>query len=86
MDQYLIFEGPGPLSGSTARRYRFPNNYGASVVKGGPLAYGGHELAVLDFVGGTRITYDTPITDDVVGHLTSTSEADILQAIKDLVR
>lgn len=49
---------------------QFDNGYGASVVKG-PYTYGGnddlYEMAVLDSEG--HITYDTPITDDVIGYL-----------------
>lgn len=46
----------------------FPNGYGASIVCGGPLVHGDlkrpFEVAVLR---NGEITYDTPITDDVVG-------------------
>lgn len=48
----------------------FDNGYGVSVVRG-PHSYGGqrglYELAVLDSDG--EITYDTHITDDVLGFL-----------------
>ena len=51
--------------------YTFDNGYGASVVKH-DHSYGGkngkYELAVLDKDGA--LCYDTPITEDVVGHLT----------------
>ena len=50
----------------------FKNEYGVSVIRG-PYTYGGkqglYELAVLDKDG--NLTYDTPITDDVIGHLTA---------------
>ena len=49
----------------------FDNQYGVSVVRT-PYSYGGkkgrYELAVLDSSGA--ITYDTPITNDVLGYLT----------------
>jgi len=56
--------------------WRFPNNYGASVAQG-PYSYGGdaglYELAVLKFTGpgddDSELTYETPITDDVIGWL-----------------
>lgn len=56
--------------------YRFANDFGASVICG-PYSYGGDEglweLAVLKFNGPTwndfDLTYDTPITSDVEGHL-----------------
>jgi hypothetical protein len=48
----------------------FDNGYGISVVKG-PHSYGGklglYEIAVLGIDG--YITYETPITDDVIGFL-----------------
>lgn len=47
------------------------NGYQASVVRGGGITYGGNhgkfELAI--FKDG-EICYDTPITNDVLGHLT----------------
>ena len=53
------------------RRYQFDNGYGASVVRH-DASYGNRrglwELAVTDSVG--NILYDTPITGDVLGHLT----------------
>lgn len=51
--------------------YKFDNGYGASVIKH-DMSYGGknglYELAVLDKDGA--LCYTTPITEDVVGHLT----------------
>ncbi|MAI05444.1 MAG: hypothetical protein CMA07_07005 [Euryarchaeota archaeon] len=56
--------------------YQFDNGYGASVVKH-DFSYGGkngkYEVAVLDNEGS--LCYDTPITSDVIGYLT-TSEVD----------
>lgn len=52
----------------------FKNGYGASVIRG-PHSYGGpqglYELAVLkrDYHRYWNITYDTPITDEVLGSL-----------------
>ena len=52
-------------------RMMFENGYGVSVIKTS-FSYGGdaglYELAVLDTDG--EITYDTDVTDDVIGHLT----------------
>jgi hypothetical protein len=51
-------------------RMTFDNGYGVSVIKTS-FSYGGkkglYELAVLDSSGS--ITYDTTITDDVLGYL-----------------
>lgn len=56
--------------------YRFGNGYGASVVQG-EHTYGGpqglYELAVIKFMPADgdewHLTYETPITGDVLGHL-----------------
>lgn len=57
---------PGPLGGGQAK-ITFPNGYGASVLRGGAAytAGGTYEVAVLH---NGDITYDTPITDDVLGY------------------
>jgi hypothetical protein len=64
---------------------QFPNGYGASIVKG-EHTYGGskglYELAVFGKDGG--ITYDTPITDDVLGYLSEQEVEKILIDIKNL--
>lgn len=64
--------------------FEFENGYGASVITGG-IAYGGKagffELAVLR---GNELCYDTPITDDVVGWLTSDEVNQLLDNIEHL--
>jgi hypothetical protein len=62
LDQYM---------NGVAARTMFKNGYGVSVVCHS-FSYGGknglYEIAVLDTDG--EITYDTDVTDDVIGHLT----------------
>ena len=65
--------------------YTFRNGWGASVVMF-PGSYGFEkglwELAVLDANG--ELCYDTPITNDVIGHLDDTMTGIILERIKNL--
>ncbi len=85
-EQYLI--DTSPLLGGVRKLYRFPNNYGASVVKH-PFSYGSKdnlwELAVVKFDKNEfSLNYDTPITDDVIGFLTYEKVTDILNKISEL--
>ena len=63
----------------------FDNGYGASVVRH-EYSYGGkkgqYELAILDKEG--ELTYDTPITSDVMGYLSPKDVTEILIQIQDL--
>ena len=71
--------------GGHQRIYKFKNGYGASVIQH-DFSYGSKdgkwELGVLD--PADQLTYDTPITSDVIGHLTVEGVEDILQEIKEL--
>ncbi len=67
--------------------YRFANGYGASVVQGSHT-YGGeaglYELAVLRFDGDSdsfELTYDTPVTHDVLGYLSLQDVANALAEV-----
>lgn len=86
-EEYLIkkFEYFGGIS----YRFRFPNGYGASVVK--HMGSYGHEndlweLAVIKFndaiPGDFDLVYDTPITPDVEGYLTDEVVRNLLERIK----
>ena len=76
--KYSILDGVG-------YEYKFDNGYGASVVSHSG-SYGGnkglYELAVLDSTGD--LCYSTPITEDVIGHLTSDKVIELLNRIKSL--
>lgn len=72
------------VNGGIQKIYKFPNGYGASVIKG-PYTYGGKkglwELAVLK---GEELCYDTDITSDVIGHLNDPEMDAILRQIERL--
>lgn len=65
--------------------YKFPNGYGASVIKFN-YVYFGIEIAVLRFDknGKWDIDYSTPITNDVIGGLDEESRDSVLQQIFEL--
>ena len=74
-----------PDMGGIYCRIQFENGYGASIVKH-PYSYGGkdglYEIAVIDSEG--QITYDTPITNDVIGYLSEDDVEKYVNDIKDL--
>ena len=77
-------EHPNHLGGVQAV-ITFENGYGASVVRH-EYSYGGkdglYELAVLNSDG--ELTYDTPITSDVIGYLRDIDVTDVMEKIQQL--
>ena len=75
-----------PRHGGKQYIFKFPNGFGASVIQHS-FSYGGArglwELAVLDSAG--RLTYDTEITDDVIGYLSEDEVHETLNQIKKLL-
>jgi hypothetical protein len=65
-------------------RTKFDNGYEVSVVKS-EYTYGGkdglYELAIFK---DDEICYDTPITDDVIGYLTTQEVTDLMEQIQKL--
>ena len=66
-------------------RMRFDNGYGVSVVSHS-YSYGGrdglYEVAVLD--SNDELTYDTPVTNDVIGYLTEEDVTDVMKQVQEL--
>ena len=66
-------------------RMMFENGYGVSVVSH-TYSYGGKdglfEIAVLDKDG--NLTYDTPLTNDVVGYLNPDDVTDVMKQVQEL--
>lgn len=76
------------LNGGTQTLVFFSNGYGASVVRH-RFSYGGDrglfEIAVLaGNADNWNITYDTHITDDVLGYLNDDDVKNTLQQIREL--
>lgn len=90
MEEYKDFQAHNGLVSHKPRMdgeqwiFRFSNGYGASVITGG-IAYCNegqpYELAVLKH---GELCYDTPITDDVIGYLTSDEVFNLLDRIEQL--
>ena len=80
----IDFERNEDLDGVVGR-IMFDNGYGASVVRH-IMSYGGklglYELAILD--KGDDLTYDTPVTNDVIGYLTPEEVTNYLIKIQEL--
>ena len=77
--------GIHPVGDGVQAIVKFSNGYGASVVRGSHT-YGSnrglYELAVFGLDG--HISYDTPITDDVLGYLTESDVSKTLEKISKL--
>jgi len=84
--KYLVFKtSPMGEDFGIVSRTQFDNGYEVSVVKS-EYTYGGkdglYELAVLDSNGD--LTYDTPITDDVIGYLREQDVTEVMEKIQQL--
>lgn len=89
---------PHTVGNGFQRLYRFRNSFGASVIrfKIGGLSfrngYGSYtndetefEVAVIKYDGDDyKLTYDTPITNDVLGHVGETGLQRVLRHIRHL--
>lgn len=80
----LDFRPHPSTMGGVRATHDFPNGYGVSVIRT-PFSYGGREgLYELAVMKGGRITYETPITDDVIGNLTPEGVARLLREVEAL--
>ena len=97
-EKYLLMKRKIHNGATDQEIYRFPNGYGASVIRGKLTSYGGaeglYELAVVLYDDGPKeewstdidfsICYDTSLTDDVLGYLTRRQVNDLLKEILEL--
>ena len=83
----LVFEqlNDAPFMVGKKARTHFDNGYGVSVVSHS-YSYGGrdglYEVAVLD--SDDNLTYDTPVTNDVMGYLTEEDVTDVMKQVQNL--
>ena len=85
--QDLEFEqiNDAPFMVGKKARMHFDNGFGVSVVSH-TYSYGGKnglfEIAVLDKDG--NLTYDTPVTSDVIGYLTEEDVTNVMKQVQEL--
>ena len=85
--QDLEFEqiNDAPFMVGKRSRMHFDNGFGVSVVSH-TYSYGGKnglfEIAFLDKDG--NLTYDTPVTNDVIGYLTEEDVTDVMKQVQEL--
>lgn len=72
------------MSTSQQAHIAFSNGYGASILLGSMFYSNGIDTYELAVVHDGGITYDTPITSDVLGYLTQSELMDYLQQIENL--
>jgi len=73
-----------PAGLGTQASMRFPNGYGVSVICGSWYYSNGvntYELAVLK---DGSVSYTTPVTDDVLRHLTEREVSDAMEEVQEL--
>jgi len=72
---------PRSWDNGVAARITFPNGYTASVVKGDHTYWCNRGLYELAVMHNGELVYDTPVTNDVLGHLT---EGDVTEHLNEI--
>lgn len=73
-----------PLGDGVWARMSFDNGYGVSVIRTF-FSFGGQEgLFELAVTSGGRLTYGTPVTDDVEGFLTEQDVTNLMAKVQEL--
>lgn len=81
---HKALEKQRPARGGTQYIFSFDNGYGASIVNHSISYTNGDDEWELAVLKDTFLTYDTPITDDVIGYLKVDEVLTILDKIKQL--
>ena len=84
----LVFVKHHLESGGVRAQMFFENGYGVSVIRG-PFTYGGSEgLWEVAVLRGSEedyeVYYDTPVTDDVLGHKTESEITEAMRQVQEL--
>lgn len=81
----LDFETRTDMFGGICSTVFFDNGFGASIISGGSSYTTGSNEFELAVLKGTKedcdLTYETPITDDVLGHLSKSDVEETLAKI-----
>lgn len=80
---------PHPIGNGVQARHDFPNGYGVSVVRFNVGAFGGsygadqglYEVAIMK---DGHLTYETPITDDVLGYQSEENVENVMKQVEQL--
>lgn len=84
----IKFEPHAHFAGGVAGKLFFDNGYGVSVINGqGAYASGNDEYELAVLKGDEKdweLTYDTEITDDVLGHLSVEEVDEIIRKVQSL--
>ena len=84
-DLEFIKINDAPFMVGKKSRMHFDNGFGVSVVSHS-YSYGGrdglYEIAVLD--SDDNLTYDTPVTNDVIGYLSEEEVSNVMKQVQEL--
>ncbi|MDJ1090700.1 hypothetical protein QNJ39_03760 [Macrococcus caseolyticus] len=80
---HKAFDGQREINDGTQYGFLFDNEYGASVVNHSFSYTNGDDEWELAVLKNGRLTYDTHITDDVIGHL---KVVDVLKILDEIER
>jgi len=72
------------LGGGLRAEMSFENNYGVSVLFGTLFYSNGVDTYEVAILKDGEITYDTDITDDVLGHLSEDEVTEVMKKVQEL--
>ncbi len=82
LKKYLVFAS-NDFMGGLAYKFRFPNNYGASVVKHRGSYGNRDDLFELAVMYRDELNYNTPITNDVLGYI---GNKEVMKTLREIMK